>query len=58
MFYAKACSDNYPLKGHMEKDFFDKKPLRARNEKVLIFLHGFKDAVENHKELIIDFLLS
>lgn len=58
MFYAKACSDNYPLKGHKEKDFFDKKPLRARNGKVLIFLHGFKDAVENHKELIIDFLLS
>lgn len=57
MFYAKACTTSYPLEGHSEKEFFDKKPLRSKNGKVLIFLNGFKDAVENHKELIFDFLL-
>lgn len=56
LFYAKAFVKDSPMDGYKESDFRKKEPLRDRKGNVLVFLNGFKDAIINHKDEIINFL--
>jgi len=56
LFYAKAFVQDRPLEGYKYDNFIKKEPIRAKNGNVLVYLHGFKEAVRNHKDEIIDFL--
>ncbi len=56
IFYAKAFVLDSPLRGYKYDNFIKKEPIRAKNGNVLVYLNGFKEAVENHKDEIINFL--
>jgi hypothetical protein len=55
LFFAKAFRAAYPLEGYVERNFIKNDPIRAKNGNVLVFLHGFKEAVTNHTDEIMNF---
>ncbi len=55
-FYAKAFVQDSPFTGYKEDNFRKKEPIRDKKGNVLVFLHGLKEALTNHKEEILTFL--
>jgi SIR2-like domain len=55
LFLAKAFVKESPLKGYKRENFINKEPIRSEKGNVLVYLHGFKEAIQNHKNEILDF---
>ncbi|MGE8037964.1 SIR2 family protein [Lysinibacillus sp. NPDC093692] len=53
-FYSKAAKDYYPFGEKFEYN----NPIKSKDGRLMIFLEGFKQAVENHGDEIIEFLMT
>ena len=58
LFLAKAFVKESPLNGYKRDNFIKKEPIRSEKGTVLVYLHGFKEAIQNHQDEIIKFLKS
>lgn len=58
LFLAKAFVNESPLEGYKRESFVKKEPIKSKSGNVLVYLHGFKEAVQYHYDEIIEFYKS